>query len=112
MGKRMTEWDKLKRMGKDHYKSSSGIEPFDLMKAGGILHDKAIGDIIGYAYRNRRLAGRSVPGTIEDMDKIIHYANVVKALVSETVIIKPTRKRSKLMKQPVTNEVKPDDSKP
>lgn len=44
--------------GSEHYKTC-GVEPFDLMKSGGIFWDKVIGDIIKYAFRNRRevLAG-------------------------------------------------------
>jgi len=93
MGKRLTEWEKLKRTGSTHYKTASGVEPFDLMKAGGLLYPKSIADIIKYAYRCRPEAGRSTVSIIEDMDKVIHYATVVKALVSEPIVVKPKRKR-------------------
>ena len=94
MGKRLTEWEKLKRTGSTHYKTAAGVEPFDLMKAGGLLYPKSIADIIKYAYRCRPEAGRSTAGIIEDMDKVMHYAAVVKALVSEPAIVKPRKKRT------------------
>jgi len=67
----------VKRKGSDHYKTG-GVEPFDLLESGGILRDFAIGNIIKYAFRNRSQLGR--PISKSDMDKIIHYAEVLKEL--------------------------------
>jgi hypothetical protein len=94
MGKRLTEWEKLKRKGNAHYKSTpGGVEPFDLLKAGGLLYPSCIKDIIKCAYRCRPNAGRAVGNILEDMDEVIHYAETVKVLVSESVIVKPKKKR-------------------
>jgi len=58
--------------GNPAYKA--GVEPVDLMRAGQILHPFAIGNIIKYAFRNRHQINP------EDMDKIIHYAKMLKEL--------------------------------
>lgn len=78
--KRSNAWDKVKRHGSVHYKSV-GIQPIDLMRHGGILHQFAIGNIIKYAYRNR--CPIYMDKYLEDMDKIIHYAEMLKAIVKE-----------------------------
>ena len=69
-------WDIIKCLGSDHYKAET--EPIDLMKAGGMMHDKAVSDIIKYAYRNRRELRRPVERA--DIVKIIHYALILAAL--------------------------------
>ena len=66
--------EEVKQKGAEHYKTG-GVEPLDLMEAGGILQPFAVGCIIKYAFRNRR--GKVRPG---DMDKIIHYAEILKEL--------------------------------
>ena len=77
-------WKDLKRKGSGHYKSLT-IEPIDLYKAGGILHDFAIGSIIKYAFRNRsKLSRLDIDGlSIPDMKKIIHYAEMLISLEEE-----------------------------
>jgi hypothetical protein len=74
------EWKDIKSNGSQHYKSGS-VEPLDLLKEGGILRDKAIGDIIKYAYRNRREVRRRI--NISDMNKIIHYAQILIVMEEE-----------------------------
>jgi len=71
----------LKKKGSDHYKTK-GVEPIDLIKSGGILRDFAIGCIIKYAFRNRSEVQR--PISISDMEKIIHYAEMLKVLAEES----------------------------
>jgi len=66
----------IKSRGSEHYKTGS-VEPIDLMKAGGILHHFAIGSIIKYAFRNRDKINPA------DMDKIIHYAEMLKEIADE-----------------------------
>lgn len=75
-GTSLAIWDVIKRLGSDHYKAET--EPIDLMKAGGMMHDKAVADIIKYAYRNRRELRRPVER--RDIVKIIHYALILAAL--------------------------------
>lgn len=78
------KWEDIKKRGSEHYKGSGIVEPIDLLKAGGILHDKAIGDILKYAYRNRKeLVGNSI--SVQDMDKIIHYAEMLKILAEDKI---------------------------
>ena len=58
-------------MGSDHYKTG-GVEPIDLYISGGMFRHFALCCIIKYAFRNR-------DGINErDMDKIIHYAKLLK----------------------------------
>ena len=74
-------WNEVKQLGSAHYKTNS-VEPIDLYKAGGILHNFAIGSIIKYAYRNR--AGEAkLACTISDMKKIIHYAEMIISTTEE-----------------------------
>lgn len=75
------EWMKVKRKGSKHY-HGGGLEPIDLMRAGGLLYPFAISCIMKYAYRNRK-ANRLVSVIKEDMDKIIHYAEMVKVIARE-----------------------------
>lgn len=57
--------------GSDHYKTG-GVEPIDLYKAGGMFRHFALCCIIKYAFRNRDKVNE------RDMDKIIHYAKMLK----------------------------------
>jgi len=76
-----TNWDELKHSGSEHYKTGD-TEPIDLYKAGDCFHDFAICSIIKYAYRNRKdLVGTNL--NMEDLDKIIHCAKLLKALYIE-----------------------------
>ena len=70
--------DEIKQKGSLHYKTGT-IEPIDLLEAGHILHDFAIGSIIKYAYRCRFMSNRPGKLVLEDMDKIIHYAEMIKS---------------------------------
>ena len=71
-----SNWESLKRSGADHYKTGL-IEPIDLYRSGGILKHFAVGNIIKYAYRQREAI------SVSDLDKIIHYAEMLKCLSRE-----------------------------
>ena len=68
---------RLKAKGSPHYKTG-GTEPIDLYKSGKMLRDFAVCNIIKYAYRNRTWTER--PVSQSDMEKIIHYAEILKEL--------------------------------
>lgn len=68
-------WEKCKANGSDHYKTG-GIEPIDLYRAGGMLRSFALCSIMKYAFRNRN---DEEPISIKDMNKIIDYAQKLKA---------------------------------
>lgn len=80
--RRDTAWDKVKRKGSKHYKTGK-TEPMDLFRSGNLLWGKCITDIIKYAYRNR--VPLSTEKVIEDMDKVIHYAEIAKAIAKEEI---------------------------
>jgi hypothetical protein len=90
MGKK-SEWTKVKEKGNPVYKTK-GIEPIDLFKEGGILWDFAIGSIIKYAYRSRgQVVDTPGPTNLEmgiimerNLNKIIHYAEMLKVVIDET----------------------------
>jgi len=71
-----TEWEKLKVQGSDHYKSG-GTEPVDLYRDGGMFRHFALCSIIKYAFRNRN---NDTPLNMRDLDKIIDYAQKLKAM--------------------------------
>ena len=73
-------WDMIKCLGSAHYKADT--EPIDLLSSGGMMHDKACGDIIKYAYRNRReyLEFYNKETSETDIEKIIHYALILAVL--------------------------------
>jgi len=62
--------------GSEHYHTEGGVEPFDLYKSGSIMRDFCVGNIIKYAFRNRRELWK--PVNPKDIDKIIHYAEELK----------------------------------
>ena len=68
-----TEWREIKSVGSEHYKTE-GVEPIDLIKDLGLLRNFALANIIKYASRN----AKSVGVRIKDMNKIIHYAEMLK----------------------------------
>ena len=70
------KWLRLKQEGSQYYKGLT--EPVDLYAAGGLFRDFALANIIKYAYRNRKGAGR--PVNIDDLKKIIHYTRLLEAL--------------------------------
>lgn len=71
------EWIDIKKTGQKHYKAAT-IEPIDLFKAAGSLKHFAIDSIIKYAYRN---TSRKI--VEKDLDKIIHYARMLRVLCHE-----------------------------
>jgi hypothetical protein len=89
--RRDSAWDKVKRKGSKHYKSGK-IEPIDLFRSGDLLWGKCITDIIKYAFRNKVPFAREK--VLEDMDKIIHYAEIAKAIVKEEIDKQLMSKRS------------------
>lgn len=74
-------WEDTKINGSPYYKG--GIEPVDLFKQGEILYDFAIGSIIKYAYRSREDANRKQESKLDDVNKIIHYACMLKVIIEE-----------------------------
>ena len=71
------DWDQVKKKGNPNYKGEN-VEPIDLLKDGGMLRDFALGSIIKYAYRNRNRLG--VPINRRDMEKVIHYSEILLAI--------------------------------
>jgi len=69
----MKTWEEIKQGGSGHYKTGS-VEPIDLYKSIGILQDFAIASIIKYAARQKQKGIN-----VSDLDKIIHYAEMLKA---------------------------------
>jgi len=67
-------WEELKKRGQDHYKTSGSVEPIDLYRSSGMLRHFALGSIIKYAFRN---ADPSKPLSVKDLEKIIHYAQLL-----------------------------------
>ncbi len=68
------KWKELKNRGSEHYKNL-GLEPIDYYTSLGIFYKFAIANIIKYASRNSSPQGFNP----KDMDKIIHYAELLKA---------------------------------
>jgi hypothetical protein len=70
-------WEDIKGKGSEHYKNG-GVEPIDLYRALDALLPFGLCSIIKYAVRNM---GGNRPSElfIKDMDKIIHYAEFLKA---------------------------------
>jgi hypothetical protein len=73
-------WEDIKKDGSGHYKEG-GIEPIDLYRSGDMLRHFALCSIIKYAFRNRE---QSNPVNPKDMDKIIHYAKMLKVACGPT----------------------------
>jgi len=74
-----SDWNIAKIAGSDHYKTG-GVEPIDLYKAGGYFEHFAICNIIKYAFRCGK---RSNAEKITDLNKVIHYAILLKAHIEE-----------------------------
>ena len=74
---RTTPWDSIKQGGSEHYKGKE-VEPIDLYKHGNMLRDWALAEIMQHAYRNRLELGE--PISHSDMEKIVHYAQMLMAL--------------------------------
>ena len=76
-------WEEIKQAGQQHYKTN-GVENIDLYKALGILQDWCVGEIMSKAARNRKeLHTIGTAKCIEDMDEIIHSAEMIKTLADE-----------------------------
>lgn len=69
----MKTWEELKQQGSNHYKTGE-IEPIDLYRSAGTFRHFAIDSIIKYAYRN---SNNEDPVNIKDMNKIIHFAELL-----------------------------------
>jgi hypothetical protein len=79
------EWKRLKQNGSDHYKIPGEVEPLDLYVSGNMFHDFAICSIIKYAFRSRRDYPLTPTGIIQNCDKIIDYAQKLKAFYGDEV---------------------------
>jgi len=75
-GESMKSWVECKQEGSAHYKTGE-IEPIDLYRAGGMLRTFALASIIKYAFRSREVIDEET--FMKNMDKIIHYAELLKA---------------------------------
>jgi hypothetical protein len=75
----MATWDELKKRGSEHYKTGA-TEPIDLYRSMGVIVPFALTSIIKYASRNLAIGCMVNP---KDMDKIIHYAELMKSLTEE-----------------------------
>ena len=71
-------WDELKKEGSAHYRTGD-VEPIDLYRSGDMFHDFALASIIKYAFRSRREENIDNGTFMKNMDKIIHYARLLKA---------------------------------
>jgi len=71
-------WEKLKVKGSTHYKNG-GVEPIDLYLSAGMFDDFALCSIIKYAFRSRPDMQLDEGTFNANMDKIIHYAELLKA---------------------------------
>ena len=75
-------WIELKKKGNQHYKRGMDlVEPIDLYKDGQMLRDFALASIIKYAYRNRSATLK--PMNDGDLEKIIHYAEMLMVINHE-----------------------------
>jgi hypothetical protein len=75
-----SSWEDSKQFGSNHYKTGS-TEPADLLLAGYMFHDFALGNIIKYAFRCRMSGPRDYADILKDMDKVIDYAQKLKAQI-------------------------------
>lgn len=71
-------WDELKKEGSAHYRTGD-VEPIDLYRAGNMLKTFALASIIKYAFRSRPEENIDNGTFMKNMDKIIHYARLLKA---------------------------------
>jgi len=68
------DWKEIKQKGAGHYKTKN-VELIDILKAGDMLQDFALGNIMKYAYRNRKSLAYYMDK--EDLEKIIHYTEML-----------------------------------
>lgn len=83
-------WKQIKGKGNLEYKSGvNKVEPIDLFKEGGILWNWCIGEIIAKAYRLKGkenwmfISAAPLTKVVEDLDEIIHHAEMLKAVINE-----------------------------
>jgi len=76
------EWQRLKQQGSEHYKAS-GTEPIDLYASGNMFQDFALSSIIKYAFRSRKEMNLDTELFCKNMDKIIDYAQKLRAFYEE-----------------------------
>ena len=74
------DWNQVKQKGSTHYQTGE-IEPIDLYKSMGCLRDWCIVEICQHALRNRAMVG--VPICKQDLEKIIHLAEILLAAQEE-----------------------------
>ena len=79
MAGKKSSWDSLKNQGESHYKTG-GTEPVDLYKSGGMFQDFALCSIIKYEFRSRREMKIDKKLLLKNLDKIIDYAQKLKAM--------------------------------
>ena len=73
------KWEDVKQLGNEKYKGDGkSVEPIDLYRSGGALRHFCVCNIIKYSWRNR-------DGKIntKDIDKIIHYAEMLRCIAEE-----------------------------
>ena len=78
----LEKWEQLKKQGSNHYKTCS-TEPVDLYASGNMFHDFALSSIIKYAFRSRRDERLEANKLIDNLNKIIDYAEKLKAYLGE-----------------------------
>ena len=69
----MSDWELLKQQGSPHYKTN-GVEPVDLYLSGNMLQDFALCSIIKYCFRSRREMNLEKELFINNMKKVVDYA--------------------------------------
>ena len=74
----MKTWDSLKEKGNPLYKNG-GIEPIDLYRSMGVLRAFALCSIVKYAARNIGGGPDEAPVNNKDLDKIIHYTELLRS---------------------------------
>jgi hypothetical protein len=79
----MKTWDELKKEGSKHYRDTDGIQPIDLYRDLGIFRSWAIAEICQHAIRNIGSGPDENPVSTKDMQKIIHYAELLIAACGE-----------------------------
>lgn len=80
----MKNWDELKQSGSEHYKTHGGVEPVDLYAAGNMFQEFALCSIIKYAFRSRPEMKLDRETFLKNMDKVIDYAEKLKAKVQQS----------------------------
>lgn len=76
-------WEEIKKSGSKHYKVAE-IEMIDLYKSDGTLQDWAINEGCHHFRRNlSKLDTLETEKCIEDMRKVIHYAEIIICLAEE-----------------------------